>query len=43
MKRISIAVLALMALWAMSACNTVQGMGKDLEKGGQAIERAANR
>lgn len=43
MKRISIAVLAVMALWAMSACNTVQGMGKDLEKGGQAIERAANR
>jgi predicted small secreted protein len=24
-----------------SACNTVSGIGKDIEKGGQAIEKAA--
>jgi entericidin B len=23
----------------LSACNTVQGIGKDLEKGGEAIQR----
>ncbi|MFZ4536764.1 entericidin A/B family lipoprotein [Propionivibrio sp.] len=26
---------------SLSACNTVHGVGKDIEKGGQAIERAA--
>lgn len=26
---------------ALSACNTISGMGKDIERGGQAIERAA--
>lgn len=25
---------------SLSACNTVQGIGRDIEKGGQAIERA---
>ena len=24
----------------LSACNTVQGIGKDVEKGGEAIQRA---
>ena len=28
-------------LLAVSACNTVDGMGKDIQKGGQAIENAA--
>ena len=26
---------------SLSACNTVQGMGKDIEKGSQAIEKVA--
>ncbi|GMV56184.1 MAG: hypothetical protein AMXMBFR6_19890 [Betaproteobacteria bacterium] len=30
-------VLILMAL-SVAACNTVQGVGKDLKKGGEAIE-----
>ena len=25
----------------LSACNTVQGIGKDIKKGGEAIEKAA--
>lgn len=25
----------------LSACNTVQGIGKDVKKGGEAIERSA--
>jgi len=28
------------ALLAIAGCNTVQGMGKDIEKAGQAIEKA---
>jgi len=26
---------------AISACNTVEGVGKDIKKGGEAIEKAA--
>jgi len=28
-------------LMAISACSTVEGLGKDLKKGGQAIQNAA--
>lgn len=38
MKAASILVLATLIL---SACNTVEGIGKDIKKGGEAIERAA--
>ena len=34
------AILILTAAFALAACNTVQGIGKDIEKGGQAIEKA---
>ncbi|KAA0216757.1 MAG: entericidin, EcnA/B family [Leptolyngbya sp. PLA3] len=27
---------------AVTACNTVEGVGKDIKAGGQAIENAAN-
>ncbi|HNJ76792.1 MAG: entericidin A/B family lipoprotein [Rhodocyclaceae bacterium] len=27
--------------FASVACNTVQGIGKDIEKGGEAIQRSA--
>ena len=40
MKKLTASILAVTA-FASAACNTVQGMGKDIEKGGQAIERAA--
>ncbi len=26
---------------SLTACNTIQGVGKDIEKGGQAINKAA--
>lgn len=32
-----VSVLALL----ISACNTVQGIGKDVKKGGEVIEKAA--
>ncbi len=28
------------AAFALAACNTVQGVGKDIEKGGEAIQKA---
>jgi len=35
-------VAVLLALLSMVAgCNTMEGLGKDLKKGGEAIERAA--
>ncbi|MBI4740324.1 MAG: entericidin A/B family lipoprotein [Betaproteobacteria bacterium] len=36
---VTLVVVALAFLSA--ACNTVQGIGKDLEKGGQVIEKVA--
>ena len=26
---------------ALTACNTMQGLGKDIEKGGEAIQKSA--
>lgn len=30
-------------MMGLSACNTVQGIGKDIKKGGEVIEKAANK
>ncbi|MBS1189458.1 MAG: Entericidin EcnA/B family [Rhodocyclaceae bacterium] len=40
MKKIAFVLFALASIVALSACNTVQGIGKDIEKGGEAIQRA---
>lgn len=29
-----------MMMASLSACNTIQGIGKDLEKGGEAIQKS---
>jgi predicted small secreted protein len=42
MKTLRVFILAVLAI-ASAACNTMQGLGKDIEKGGQAIEKAANK
>ena len=34
-------MVALIAVFGLSACNTMQGMGKDIQSGGEAIERQA--
>jgi len=34
--------VALISLFA-SACNTLQGVGKDLKQGGEALERAGSK
>jgi predicted small secreted protein len=36
-----IIIAAAFATMSLSACNTVQGVGKDIKKGGEAIEKAA--
>ncbi len=35
--------LLLAAAFALAGCNTVQGVGKDIEKAGGAIERAGSK
>ena len=41
MRIISFAVMVFVSSLSLTACNTVQGLGKDIERGGQAIEKAA--
>jgi entericidin B len=36
-------LLPLLAALVLCGCNTVQGVGKDLKQGGEAIERAAKK
>ena len=43
MRRTMIILLALLAAFVLNACNTVEGVGKDLKQGGEAIERAAEK
>jgi predicted small secreted protein len=38
MKKILILVVSMLLL---NACNTMQGMGKDVQRAGSAVERAA--
>lgn len=38
MKKLAAMLLAAVAL---AGCNTMEGIGKDVKKGGEAIERAA--
>ena len=41
MKKVVFIIVAIISGISLSACNTVQGAGKDISKGGQAIENAA--
>lgn len=44
MKRVALFVAVLSVLGvALSACNTVQGLGKDIEKAGSTLENAAKK
>ncbi|WP_374953038.1 entericidin A/B family lipoprotein [Nitrosomonas ureae] len=35
-------MITLITITLLSACNTLSGVGKDVQKGGQAIEKSAN-
>jgi len=37
-----IALLLVASAFALAGCNTVQGMGKDIEKAGETIQKAGN-
>ncbi|MFQ6552349.1 entericidin A/B family lipoprotein [Aestuariibius insulae] len=39
MSRLAVTLLSLAVL---AGCNTVQGVGQDIQRSGQAIQRAAN-
>ncbi|GAA5785517.1 hypothetical protein GCM10007860_04540 [Chitiniphilus shinanonensis] len=43
MKSILLAVVAVVAMASLSACNTVHGFGKDVQKLGDKIEGAAQK
>ncbi|MBL0719625.1 entericidin A/B family lipoprotein [Piscinibacter sp. Jin2] len=36
-------VLMLLAAFALSACNTIAGVGKDVQKAGEVVEDAAKK
>lgn len=40
MKKLTAMFVALVTL-GLVACNTVQGIGKDIERGGEAIQKSA--
>ncbi|GIK26309.1 MAG: hypothetical protein BroJett006_25550 [Betaproteobacteria bacterium] len=40
MKRLNV-LLAFIAMLTLAACNTVQGVGKDIQAGGKAVEKVA--
>jgi len=43
MKRLAVSLLLLCTVAVLSACNTVHGMGQDIEKAGEAISNAAKK
>ena len=43
MKKICQGLFILFVFMSLSACNTIQGIGRDIEKSGQAIEKAASK
>ena len=42
MKRVIAAIVAIVALVAISGCETVKGVGKDVKKAGEAIEKSVH-
>lgn len=41
-KRFTLATLALFLTVLATGCNTMEGIGQDIKKGGQALEKAAS-
>lgn len=40
--RAVLATLAVLVVLSVTGCNTMRGVGKDIKKGGEAIEKAAD-
>lgn len=43
MQRFAAFIAMVFLLMGLAACNTVQGIGKDIKKGGEAIEKAGSK
>jgi len=43
MSRLTTALAAIALVLGLSACNTIKGMGQDIQKAGGAIENAAKK
>ncbi len=43
MKKVALSVLVVLCITALAGCNTVKGVGKDIESGGKAIERSSGK
>ena len=43
MKQILRVLIASLFVVAAAGCNTIEGVGKDIKKGGEAIEKAADK
>ena len=41
MKKVIAALFAVAVLPTLAACNTIEGLGKDVKAGGQAVEETA--
>lgn len=41
MKKLSVSIAVLMITMQLSGCHTLQGVGKDIQRGGEAIEKSA--
>lgn len=41
--KIAATLLVLMGLTLLTGCNTFHGLGKDIESGGKAVERASGK
>ncbi len=42
-RRIALAFLVVLLATVLAGCNTVKGVGKDIESGGKAIERSSGK
>jgi predicted small secreted protein len=43
MKRMVLVLWVFLGVVVLAGCNTVQGVGRDLEKAGEAVQRAGSR
>ena len=43
MKRIVLITAAILGTFALSSCNTMSGLGRDMQKAGNSLERNATR
>jgi len=43
MKKLSVVLFLTSMMFALTACNTMSGVGKDVQKAGEKVEEAANK